>query len=87
MCGNGVASNARDQFLGAMGVMETVSGLVAPLIFNALYDWSIGGFTGLVYVAAMVFPLIGCVMTVCCLPDSELVRGRALVAPRVSMLL
>ena len=36
------------QFLGAMGVMESISGLVAPLLFNAVYDSSVGGFTGLV---------------------------------------
>ena len=76
------------QFLGAMGVMETASGLVAPLMFNALYDWTVGVFTGLVYVVASAFPLIGCALTLWCLPDAEaLQRSRALVTSRVSMVL
>ena len=64
------------QFLGAMSVMETVSGLVAPLLFNAIYERSVGGFTGLTYLVAAVFPLLGCGMTLLCVPDAEAVRRR-----------
>jgi len=77
------------QYLGAMSVMETASGLVAPLIFNAVYSSSVGGFTGLVYIVAAAFPLFGCAMTLCCVPEDDDVRrnSRALVAPRLSMIL